>query len=231
MNFDTFKRIFSLTLLTALTSTASAHNLEPKVSHVEYKGDMRPSIEIVVAPEPKELKKAWRDYLQENYDVRLKGIGFLVNKDILTAERVTIAQMSPDAMDFHTKIVASEDGTRMEVFAAHGYDIYVGPNETPIEFEKMNAMVTGFLQEYIPEHYAERVEDQKEIVTDLADEQVSIEENIVDMTEEMAELQKEIATLENEIHQEKTNLDTTTEELESQMSQLNQLKTKLEAVE
>lgn len=230
MNFKKIKRTILVSLSLALTTTVGAQTLDPQISSVEFDGDTRPSLTIVVAPEPTELKKAWRDYLKENYDVRLKGIGFLTNKDVLTAEEVTISQMSPNALDFHTRIVAGKDGTRMDVFAAHGYDVYVNPEDRPQEFEKMNQMVEGFLSQYIPEHFAEKVEEKKEVVTELAEELTSKEEDILSMKEEVAELKEEIESLEKSIDEESSDLEETTEELTQQRNELNQLKSKLEEV-
>ena len=61
-------------------------------STIEHNDAQRPCIQVNLDPEPKTLKKAWKNYLKDNYGVKLKGIGFFSNKDLLSAEEVSWVQ-------------------------------------------------------------------------------------------------------------------------------------------
>ena len=66
----------------------------PQKSTVQHNDASRPCIRAIVHPEPKPLKKAWKDYLKETHDFKIRGIGFLSNKDLLSAEKVVVERIS-----------------------------------------------------------------------------------------------------------------------------------------
>lgn len=217
--------------LILLSFSVSAQLPTPKASQVQFEGETRPSIQVTLEPEAKEVKKAWRDFVKENYDVKMKGIGLFVNRDVLSAEEVKIDKLSPQTIDFHTKVEETKEGTRMEIFAAKGYDIFVDPSKNPQEFKRMEGMLNAFLADYIPEYYSERVEEQSEQVNDLADTRDEQEEEIIDKQEEIGSLKQEISDLEKAIEQGELNLEQTEKDLDKERVKLEMLKRKLSSLE
>ncbi|XOV68748.1 MAG: hypothetical protein ACFHU9_06115 [Fluviicola sp.] len=228
---NTVKKPIITAFMLVLGFSGLAQVPAPKTSEVLYEDDMRPSLEVTVVPEPKEVKRAWHDFVKDNYDVDLDGIGLFSNKDILSAEEVKIEKLSSQHIDFMTKITATEGGTKMEVFAAKGYDIYIDPVENPEEFGRMDLMVRDFLADYIPAYYSEQIEDQSEEVEDLAKKRNKQKKEIDENEEEIAQLKEEIASLQDAIEQSEADLEETEKMLDSERQKLEELRAQLAQLE
>lgn len=220
----------SLTVLLTLSFTleSNAQKVVPQDGKIEHKDGERPSIYVNLDPEPKPLKKAWKSYLKDNYDFKIKGIGFLSNKDLLYREDVIIQKLSPKRMDFYTKIVEDEVGSEMTVFASFGYDIYIDKNETPEEYQKLTTMLNDFLASYLPEYYKSEVKDTKKRVKKLSKQVKGLNkdinnnnEDIEDMNEEIEELTKEVAEKEAALEIANTKLTERQEKLKRINAKLN----------
>ncbi|MCR9172727.1 MAG: hypothetical protein NXI10_09560 [bacterium] len=230
MNLYHPKTFLNTLLYTLISLTAFSQLPVPKTSQVQYEGKTRPSLEVTLVPEAKEVKQAWHDFIKEQYEVDMKGIGWFSNKEVLTAEEVQFDELSTKTIDFHTKVVASKDGTRMEVFAAKGYDIFIDPEEHPKEFARMDLILRDFLASYIPAYYSEKVEEQQGEVEDVAEKREDQEEDIVDNKEEIALLSEEIIALEEVIKKGEYNLQSIEKDLDEEREKLRELKAKLEEV-
>lgn len=189
--------IFLLISLIAMQVSAQI-SIQPFDSTIDFDKARRPCLQVNLDPEPKTLKNAWKDYLKDNYDFKLKGIGFLSNKDLLSAEAITVKQISSDAMDFYTHIVEDENGSEMKVFARHGYDIYINDKDYPNEYKVLREILESFIKYYLPIYYNTRLDDIEERVSDLTEERNDLRENINDNAEEIEKLKKEIKEKEEE---------------------------------
>ncbi len=86
--------IISTTLFVlAITFTLSAQNVTPSNGTVKFDKESRPCLVVHVDPEPKMLKKAWKKYLKENYDLKLSS------GKLMSAERVTVNDISRKEVD------------------------------------------------------------------------------------------------------------------------------------
>src|SRR5690554_4462017 len=123
---------FSLLVLMyfTLNNSVYAQAVTPKDGIIMHNKSQRPSIFVNIDPEPKPLKKAWKSFLKDNYDFKIKGIGFLSNKDLLYAEDLVIEKISPKRMNFYTKIVENEVGSEMTVFGSLVYKINMNKIKT-----------------------------------------------------------------------------------------------------
>src|SRR5690554_7907263 len=81
-------------------------------------------------------------------------------------------------MNFYTKIVENEVGSKMTVFGSFGYDIYIDKNETPEEYKVMNQMLTEFLNSYLPDYYKNQVKDTEKKVKKLSKEVKGLNKDI-----------------------------------------------------
>src|SRR5690554_7936004 len=70
-----------------LNNSVYAQAVTLKDGIIMHNKSQRPSIFVNIDPEPKPLKKAWKSFLKDNYDFKIKGIGFLSNKDLRSEER------------------------------------------------------------------------------------------------------------------------------------------------
>ncbi|MEJ1223665.1 coiled-coil domain-containing protein [Sediminicola sp. 1XM1-17] len=211
-----FKRIGNLYMAFLGLMTVSgltAQTIEPQDGTITHNDKLRPCIAVSLDPKPDELKEAWRDYLDDNYDFKLKGIGFLQNKDLLSAEEVTINKISPDKMEFYTHIVANELGSEMKVFAVLGEENYIGRENMRKQYKALNGIVQNFLKEYLPVYYREMLEDTTKNFEDLTKDIEDLNEEIVDDTERIEKLKKEIEDLNDDIESNKETLEKTKETL------------------
>jgi uncharacterized coiled-coil DUF342 family protein len=162
-----------------------------RISSIQYDGEERPCIAVRLDPDTKEVKKAWEDFVKKQYKIRLKGLGFLVNKDVLSAEKVTVKALSDKAIDFRTRIVEEENHSLMQVFVSLGYDIYLNPDQYPAAFQDLKNTTWKFVKTYLPAYYKEQISEVAKELKDLNKEQKNITNDIADNKKEIEKLQKE----------------------------------------
>ena len=207
----------------------SAQTLSINRSTYEHEDKERPSVEVKVEVPPKYLKKAWKDYLKDEHDVKLKGIGFLANKDMLSAEEVVFGALSQKEMDFFTHFSEENGTTTFNVFASLGYDIYLGGDDLQAEFNTMRSIVESFLDQTLPAYFSDRVEEAKERVTDLKDEISDAEKSLKDNRKEIEKLKKDIADLEKLLQEKQSALTEAEQALEKATSQRKEITNQIKA--
>lgn len=221
----------SLIIISIIISSISySQSISPIDGTVNHNKKSRPCLEVNVDPEAKTLKKAWKNYLKDNYDVKLKGIGFLSNKDLLSAEQIIIPVISPNALDFYTEIIENESGSQMKVFASFGYDIYIDASSMPKEYVQLRKIMDDFLQSYIPNYYQELIKDKEKVVKSLNKDQSKLHKTIKKDTRSIEKMTKELESLNSDIKKNKLELEETESKLKNRNQQLNELKTKLNSV-
>lgn len=188
-------------LLSTLNSAHGQQEFDFSTSTVMYDEEPRPCIAVRLAPGTKTIKKAWEDFVKKEYGINLRGLGFLVNKDILSAEKVTIKSLSDKAVDFRTRIVEEDDHSLMQVFVSLGYDIYLGPEKYPRSFKDLEDKTWKFLESFLPNYYKEKVSVVKEELEDLMKDQADLKDEIADNEKEMEKLRKENQKLEKDLRE------------------------------
>lgn len=221
---------FLLSVLFIFQGTTHAQNLVPVESTIEHADKLRPCLLVYVDPEPKTLKKAWRDFLKEKYDFKLKGIGFLSNKDVLSAKKVTLPAISPNALDFYTEIVPDANGSQMKVFASYGYEVYIDPNEHPEAFQQLKTIFSTFLQTYIPNYYQELVDDTEDVVKDLMKDQRKLKKSITKDAKKVEKFTAKIKELNEAVSDNQAELIEVEEKLSNRTLKLEKYKLKLKNV-
>ncbi len=202
----------------------NAQTIEPQNGTITHDDKLRSCILVSLDPKPDELKEAWRDYLNDTYDFKLKGIGFLQNKDLMSAEEVTIKKISSDKMKFYTNIVENELGSEMKVFASFSEDKYINQENMRKEYKALKNIVENFLKGYLPSYYSRMLEDTTKNFEDLKEDVADLNEEIVDDTERIEKLKKEIEDLNDNIESNKETLEKTKETLTSTEKKLARIK-------
>lgn len=180
-------------------------------------------IEVIMEPKTKTIKKAIKDWMDDNYDVKLKGLGLFSNKDVLTADQVQIDAISTKQMDLKVQVVKDGNNSKMCVFGSFGYDFPVSPTHYPVAYRQMRGLTLDFLDEFLPNWYLNRIEETQEVVGDLGKERKKLAEDIEKNKEEIEELREE--------NEEKSEtLAETASDLEKAAATLEQRKAKLEEV-
>lgn len=222
-------KVLHILWISLVAVSLSAQTLSINRSTFEHEDKARPSLEVKVEVPPKYLKKEWEDYLKDKHDVHIKGIGFLANKDLLSAEEVVFEALSQKEMDFYTHFASAGGITTFNVFGSLGYDIYIGGDDLQAEFKTMRSIVESFLDQALPAYFAERVEEAEEKVADIQDDISDAEKDLKDNKEEIEDLQEEIADLEELLKEKKSALSSAEKELDKAAAQRQEITNQLQA--
>lgn len=163
-------------LMTTFIITGFSQNKIIKNARVLLNEKTRPCISLLMEPESKEVKKAWEKYLKDRYDFKLKN----AKGDDLKAEKTTFLNISSNRLDFYTKITRKQNKkiTRMDVFVAFGYDIYLNRKEHLKEYESLLYIIEEFYTIFLREYYVEHIEDfNKELKSYTKDKEKLIADN------------------------------------------------------
>ncbi len=170
---------------------ANAQNLTVENAMVTIDDKQVAAVKVMMNPSPSKVKDEFRDFIKDKYDVKMKGIGFLSNKDILSAEGVQIPAITSKNMDFKAKVVENGDNTEMYVFGMLGYDVNISPEKYRDEYRAMKNITISFLNEFLPEYYQDRVDETQDMLSDLRDDRNDLRDDIADNKEKITNLQKE----------------------------------------
>lgn len=193
------KKILTISLLFCFQFLI-AQTMQIGDGQVKHEKEMRPCIEVILAPEPDKVKEAWEDFMKKEYDVKLKGYGFLTNKDVLSAEGIDFKAVSNKKMDFYTRIVKEEDMTKMCVYGSFGYDIFINKNGYPLEYKHLEDITKQFLNGFLPGYYTEQIQGIQSSLKDLNDDKGRMENEMEDNRKEIEKLTARNAELTKELN-------------------------------
>lgn len=189
-------------VLPVFSQTLDIQDVTVKYEKTEY-----PAIEVMIQPETDEVRDAWEDFLKDKYDVKMRGNGFLANKDVLRAEETKFKAISDKQMDFYSKIVEDDHMTRIAVFASFGYDIHINQARYPAEYDAMKNVLKAFLQSYLPDYYNRRISDMKSVIKGLESERKEMEKEEKDNREEIQKLSERNEELSKSISEKRESID------------------------
>ena len=172
------KLTFAIGFLSLIVTLGKAQTYKIDTSNITFEDKLRPCYQVKVDPEPKDLKKAWAKYLKKNYSIKMKGIGFLSNKDLLSGEDVTIGKVSSKRMNIYTQIVETASGSEMSVLASFGYDFFMGPEKFSEEFLSMKEILNTFLLTELNDYYSDELKDNHKAVSKAEKEIKSLSKDI-----------------------------------------------------
>lgn len=226
----TMKQMFTL-LYTALICGVAfqgyAQNFNVKQATIQHEGAERPCLQVSVDPNPDLVKEKWRDYIKDKYNVKLKGIGFLADKDLMSAEEVTIPAISDKQMDFYTQVVKQEGSSVMSVFMRFGYDMYVNKEKYPDAYERTESIMNNFLDAFLKNYYQEAISDISKELEDLNDEKSDLNEDNAKLQEDIRDNEEEIEKLKNETVENKNKIESNQKRLTQIDQKLNENNEKL----
>lgn len=190
------KKMFLIPVLVmafCLQTTAQTYKID--TSTINFENQQRPCFTVKFDASPKTVKKAWDDYFKKTYDVKVKGIGFLTNREVITATDITLAPVSDKRMNMYAGVVdAPGDRSELSFFMSFGYDFFIGPDKYPTEFTGMKKILNDFSVEFLTDfYYSEASRMTKEIKgleKDIKENNKSIKKN----TKKARKESKEVAS-------------------------------------
>lgn len=185
--------ILSLTLVFCLSLTAQTYKID--TSTVTFENVKRPCFVVKYDASPKTVKKAWDDYFKKTYDVKVKGIGFLTNKEVITATDISLVAVSDKRMNMYANVVdAPGDRSELSYFMSFGYDFFIGPENYPVEFTAMKKILNDFSVEFLTDYYyseaSRMTREIKGLEKDISQNNKSIKKN----TKKARKESKEVAS-------------------------------------
>ena len=220
------KRLTTLALLFSFYSM-TAQSLQIGEGQVKHDKQMRPCIEASLEPEVGDVKDAWEKFLKKEYKVKLKGNGFLTDKDVLYAEKVKFKAVSDKTMDFFTRIVEEGDQTKMYVYGSFGYDIFINPKGFPLEYKRLEDITQRFLNGYLPNFYIKQVNNAEKALADLRNEQSNMEKEMEDNKKQLEKLKERNEQLEKELPQKNKQVEAAEQALKSKEANWSEVKSKI----
>lgn len=189
-------RIPALLLFLLLSFSVSAQVGRISSTSLTYEKSQVDALTVTIQPERKDAQKAFDDWIDDRYDINMKGGGLFGDKNIRSAEAIIIPQISPDNITLFTKTETRGGETRMSIFVSKGLGNYLESSET-LAFSGLENLFDDFLSNYLPEYHAERVAEAQEVLEELREEYADTEKDIAKNDEEIEELEQENAELRN----------------------------------
>lgn len=173
---------------------------------VEYDKQRVDALTVSMTPERKDIQKAFDDWMDDRYDINMKGGGLFSDKNTRRAEAVNIPTVSAEKITLFTRTEERSGETRMTIFASRGLGNFVD-NGDYSAFTGLEDVFDSFLSSYLPEYYEERVSEAREILedlrkdlTDARDDVTKNEEKIRDLERENEKLRTDMRDLEKKIY-------------------------------
>ena len=218
------KTLFFFIILLCSAFVLQGQKLSIDNSTTMYKDQKYPSLKIVLEPDSKDVKKAYKKWMEDQQDVDVGGLGFLKNKDVLTIEAQSVKRISPNKMDLYAKFDEEKGNTTLHIFGAFGYDFPLAPDTYPVAYRNMKQITYAFLNDYLPGYYQEKIEDTKDGISDLKDDKTEAIDDIADNKEEIKKLKKENADLTAQIKRYEKDLKKKNQQLDSQIKDEKKVK-------
>ena len=176
------KYFLVLAIILAFSITATAQTYKIDTSTITFEKKQRPCLMVQYDASPKSVKKALDDYFKKNNDLKIKGIGFLTNKEIISAIDVNLPAISDKRMNLFLSVTdAPGDRSELKYFTSFGYDFFIGPDNYPAEFAAMKKILNDFSMDFLIDFYgseASRVTKEiKELEKDISKNNKEIKQN------------------------------------------------------
>lgn len=222
------KAFFGLFLVS--TTIVNAQVLNVSNETIIHDGKERSAVKVTIAPDSKDVKKSFKDFMDDQYGVKVEGIGFLKNKEVVYTEPTVISAVSTQPMELFAKVTENGKQTNMYVFGQVGYNNQITPTSNWTEYSAMKDLTVDFLNKLLPNYYQDIVEDQKDEVADLEDDRDDMRKKLDKNKDKIAELQKENRELEQKIAATKMKLEESIDALGEKKETLKKVNTKLDGV-
>jgi len=182
--------IVGLLILTSLSVSAQTYVID--TSNVNFESKPRECLSSLIDPKSKAIKLAFKRYMKNSYGIKMKGVGFLTNKDVLKAKDVMCGTISAKRMNIYCQVVQTPKNSQMSFFGAFGYDIYVENKVYPAEFKQMRIIMNSFLMQYLNEYYAQEIELTATNIKSLNCEKTQLSKNIAHYDRRLARIERRL---------------------------------------
>lgn len=194
----------------------------------EYQGKEQASVNLQVEPGSKAIKSALKDWMKSEFDVNLKGYGFLTNRSTLNAEGVILPAISDQRMDFFAKVKPLKNKTQVQFFGAFGPEVPINALDYPQAYANLQSFSLDFMDHFLPKWYRSRIAEAQEIVGELKRERAKLVEDKQDHQDNILELEREVLDIDSDIAKTDTELTQAEKRLNKELNDLQTVGEQLE---
>jgi len=198
---------------------------------VTYDKASRSAITVTMEPSTDDVRDSWENYLEDTYNAKLKGNGFLFKNDVVRAEKVSIPAISDKTINIYAQIIEDGNKTKMYVFANHSPQMFLTPSSHPYEYRALENITLNFLNDFLTGHYENQITESRELVEDIDKKRMELAEDIQDNKEEIVELKEENKELKKDMTTKGEDLEEAQSTLEKSKKELDEIAKKLDKKE
>lgn len=151
----TLKYLMLLVLFVTIKSNAQTFQID--TSSITFENKLRPCLFVKYDASAITVKKGWSSFMKKNYSIKIKGIGFLTDKDIVEAEDVVINSIADKRMNMYARVTDIPGGSELKYFMSFGYDFFIGPDNYGSEFGAMHKLLNDFSISFLNDYYADEI--------------------------------------------------------------------------
>ena len=214
-----------MAIVFCLQVTAQTYKID--TATVDFESQQRPCFRVNYEASPKTVKKAWDDYFKKTYDVKVKGIGFLTNKEVISATDISLLPVSDKKMNMYASVVdAPGERSELSFFMTLGNDVFIGPDKHPGEFAGMKKVLNDFSVEFLTDFYyseaSRMVSEIKGLEKDIKKNKKDISKNTKKARKESKEVASGLSAKNTSMHMENDQARKKIEELAKAIEDIKQ---------
>lgn len=211
------KRIITLFALLFILFTNAQQNIDVPnsltVNEANYmlENVARNGFEIMVQGDAKDIRKSFEDYLEDNYDFKIKSSGGL-----LKGEELMSIKISEKRFNLYSLVKEDGEGNHLRLWLAPGMDIYFKSSSDLVEANAAKNILKSFVKEYYGSFLNEKLEDTNDEIED-------INKDLKGFVKTEQSAKKDIAKTEKRIAKAESKLKKTQEKIQSLESDIKEL--------
>jgi hypothetical protein len=197
---------------------ANAQTYHIDTSTIIFENKEQPSLYVKYDASPKTVKKAWDDFFKK-YDVKVKGIGFMTNKETLTATDISLTAVSDKKMNMYASILdAPGERSELKYYISLGVDTFIGPVNYPTEFAAMKKLLNDFSMEFLTDYYGS---EASRITREISDLERDIKKNNRDIKQNTRKARKKSSEVASGMQAKNTSLQMENEQKRIKIAELS----------
>lgn len=214
--------LLTLAFAALFISTAFAQVGRIEQTTIQHDKKSVDAVTVTMKPERKDIQKAFDDWIDDRYDIDMKGGGLFSDKNMRRAEAVNIPAISTENITLYVSTEETSGQTRMTIYASKGNGNFFEDSDYSA-FTGLEDIMDNFLSNYLPEYYEERVAEAMEELEDLKKDRKKATEDIADNEEKIIKLKKDNEELRNEV----SDLEAKIEEAEKMLNMRKEIRTEV----
>ncbi len=166
---------------------------------MEHDRSLRPALVLTMDMPKQEAKESFEEFIEQRHNVRVKGLGFLQNKDLLSVEDASIDAIHNGAMDLYASFQHEKNGPlKVYLIGRDNAGQYFGPEHLPEVQQRLTTLLGQYKLFALDAYYTALIADKKGKWSDLQRDQKRARRSLSKNQEEIDDNYKDIEKLKKE---------------------------------